>query len=371
MKKISVLSIFNKLDTTIIPLENFINLDDQIEKYILVLDQNKNLAQKEISKLYPNKKIYLIAFQGLGIWRIIQLLKNKISVVHTHHTKSALLGLILKIIFQIYLIHTVHNNFLVGYNKIQKIIFRLIFLFADRLIANSLETFKSLPSFINKNKKVIIHNSIDDIKLAKYSNDLGKINIKKRKLVFGTVCRLVDFKNIPLIVKSFEKIIFIHKIDASLIIIGAGPLETKLKNLVNMLNLSDRVEFTGLLNRDNVYERVRGFDVFVVSSLYEGFCNAMVEAAAIGVPLIVSNIPTLREVLGGFQNASFFESNNLDELTNLMRFFSSAENYEMINKKAINAKKYVLKNYSKKRVSELYKNQYFELYFRNAKFKNE
>ena len=54
-----------------------------------------------------------------------------------------------------------------------------------------------------------------------------------------------------------------------------------------------------------------------------------------------------------------------------MRFFSSTENYEMINKKAINAKKYVLKNYSKKKISELYKNQYFELYFRNAKFKNE
>ena len=161
-------------------------------------------------------------------------------------------------------------------------------------------------------------------------------------MVFGTVCRLVDFKNIPLIIKSFEKIIFVHKIDASLIIIGAGPLEKNLKNLVNKLNLADRVEFTGLLNRDNVYERVRGFDAFIVSSLYEGFCNAMVEAAAIGVPLIVSNITTLREVLGGFQNASFFESNNLDELTNLMRHISSAENFEIMNKKAINAKKYVL-----------------------------
>ena len=133
MKKISVLSIFNKLDTTIIPLENFINLDDQIEKYILVLDQNKHLAQKEISKLYPNKKVDLIAFEGLGIWRIIKLLKNKISVVHTHHTKSALLGLSLKFMFRVYLIHTVHNNFLVGYNKIQKNVFKLIFTFADRL----------------------------------------------------------------------------------------------------------------------------------------------------------------------------------------------------------------------------------------------
>ena len=60
MEKIAVLSIFNKLDTTIIRLENFINLDNQIEKYILVLDQSKNLAQKEINKLYPNKNVYYL-----------------------------------------------------------------------------------------------------------------------------------------------------------------------------------------------------------------------------------------------------------------------------------------------------------------------
>ena len=365
MEKIAVLSIFNKLDTTIIPLENFINLDNQIEKYILVLDQSKNLAQKEINKLYPNKNVYLLALKDLRISRMIYLLKNRISIIHTHHTKSALLGFILKIFFRPYFIHTVHNNFLVGYNKIQKSIFILIFTFADRLIANSLETFKSLPSFISEDKKIVIHNAIDDIKIEKFSKDLQKIDFRKRKLVFGTVCRLVNFKNIPLIVKSFEKIIFVHKIDASLIIIGAGPLEKNLKNLVNKLNLEDRVEFTGLLNREKVYERVSSFDAFIVSSFYEGFCNAMAEAVAIGVPLIASNINTLKEVVGGFQNASFFESDNIEELANLMKKFSKADDAKIIKKKAINAKKYVLNNYSKKKILNLYKNQYFDLYFKN------
>ena len=369
MEKISVLSIFNKLDTTIIPLENFINLDDEIEKYILVLDQNKNLAQKELYKLYPDNKVILLTSEYSNIWRILNILRNKISIVHTHHTKSALLGLSLKIIFRLYLIHTVHNNFLVGYNLLQKSVFKLIFTFADRLIANSFETFKSLPLFINKDKKVVIHNFIDDIKIEKYCKDLQKININKRKFIFGTVCRLVSFKNIPLIVKSFEKIIFSHKIDASLVIIGTGPLEIKLKNLVNKLNLSDRVEFTGLLKRDDVYERVRGFDSFIVSSFYEGFCNAMVEAVAIGVPLIASNINTLKEVVGGYENASFFESDNLEELTYLMKYSYDKNNFEMIHKKALNAKKYVLNNYSKEKISELYKKQYLELYFRKRKFK--
>ena len=149
MEKIAVLSIFNKLDTTIIPLENFINLDNQIEKYILVLDQSKNLAQKEINKLYPDNKVFLLTIEYSSIWRIFNILRNKITIVHTHHTKSALLGLSLKFMFRVYLIHTVHNNFLVGYNKIQKSVFILCFTFADRLIANSLETFKSLPSFIS------------------------------------------------------------------------------------------------------------------------------------------------------------------------------------------------------------------------------
>jgi len=82
------------------------------------------------------------------------------------------------------------------------------------------------------------------------------------------------------------------------LLIGDGPLDKKLREEVSLLGITDQVHFMGLLKRQDVYQVLHILDVSIMTSLFEGFCNAIVEAMAAGLPVLVSDIPTLKEVVG-------------------------------------------------------------------------
>lgn len=69
-----------------------------------------------------------------------------------------------------------------------------------------------------------------------------------------------------------------------LLILGQGELESYLKNLVKKLKLEDNVMFLGY--QQNPFKYISKSDIFIFSSLYEGFGNAILEAMACGTPII-------------------------------------------------------------------------------------
>lgn len=85
--------------------------------------------------------------------------------------------------------------------------------------------------------------------------------------------------------------------DTHLIIAGGGPRERELQSLAEQLGVERRVTFAGAVPRGEVASIVAAADAFVFPSLWETFGLAPVEAAMAGVPLVVSDIPVLREVL--------------------------------------------------------------------------
>lgn len=105
-----------------------------------------------------------------------------------------------------------------------------------------------------------------------------------RKVV--TNGRLVPVKNHPLLVRAAQ-----HLPDVRIEITGGGPDEAMLKALATELHVADRVDFVGQTSRRESLERLADGDVFTQMSLYEGHSLALIEAAKIGLPLIVSNIP--------------------------------------------------------------------------------
>ena len=70
--------------------------------------------------------------------------------------------------------------------------------------------------------------------------------------------------------------------DVKLLILGQGELKGYLKELVDKLDLRNNVEFLGY--QRNPFKYIASSDLFVFSSLYEGFGNVLVEAMACGVP---------------------------------------------------------------------------------------
>ncbi len=74
-----------------------------------------------------------------------------------------------------------------------------------------------------------------------------------------------------------------------LLLVGSGPHEGEVKALAGSLGVADRVSFLGL--RRDVPELLAAMDVFVLPSLQEGFANALIEAMAVGLPVVVSDVP--------------------------------------------------------------------------------
>ena len=99
---------------------------------------------------------------------------------------------------------------------------------------------------------------------------------------------------------------------------GDGHLKKNLLNLVNKLHINSDTVFTGLLSRGGAYSYLKSFDIFVVSSIFEGFCNSMVEAMFAKKIIIASDIDPFPEVLGE-GNGLFFKVKDAEDLALKMK----------------------------------------------------
>ena len=81
---------------------------------------------------------------------------------------------------------------------------------------------------------------------------------------------------------------FCNQLKFKLIIGGDGPELQKLKNLATNLGISGQVEFTGRLSREQVRQKMSQSNAFVLSSRYETFGVVVIEALALGLPVIAT-----------------------------------------------------------------------------------
>jgi len=93
--------------------------------------------------------------------------------------------------------------------------------------------------------------------------------------------RLSREKGVDLLIEA------IKRIDANLVVVGGGPLERELRELARG---NPRVSFTGPLPRGEALKLVKGSDVFVLPSRHEGLSTALLEAMAMGVPVVATRV---------------------------------------------------------------------------------
>ena len=129
------------------------------------------------------------------------------------------------------------------------------------------------------------------------ANSIKKEIEKRGELCFITAGRLVTAKGQWHLIKTFYEY---HKhYGGKLVILGEGRLGGKLKELTSYLGIEDDVDFKGFV-KDPSFEFKKA-DVFVMTSLWEGFGNAIIEAMAYGLPVISSDCPGgPREILAPY-----------------------------------------------------------------------
>lgn len=122
--------------------------------------------------------------------------------------------------------------------------------------------------------------------------------------------RLNAEKNVAILLQALEAVLTRHA-DCVAVLFGDGPLHTSLRAQVERMQARDRVRLAGFT--PDLWRWMRCASVFVSVSLFEGSPNTVIEAMAIGCPLVVSDIAPHREILND-RMARFCESTSADAI---------------------------------------------------------
>jgi glycosyltransferase involved in cell wall biosynthesis len=177
---------------------------------------------------------------------------------------------------------------------------------SDSMVADLVENFA-----IPREKLVRIYNPVDTEKVREIA-EMGSnpFNGTGPHLVAaGRVCRQKGFdvliSAMPAVLRRFP--------DAQLFILGEGPLEVELKAQAQALEVQEKVFFLGF--QVNPWLYLKHARVFVLPSRYEGLPNVLLEALALGTPVVVSDCPGgIREIRESVGNMAVVPPENPDVL---------------------------------------------------------
>jgi glycosyltransferase involved in cell wall biosynthesis len=179
------------------------------------------------------------------------------------------------------------------YNRI----FQLLYPYYRHLDAFIVNSQANKRLFIEKfglaaNKVVFIPNPINFaaiMRLAAASLPAQMAELIGKKPLVIAVGRLMKQKNFALLLRAFARMSASEK-DAHLTILGEGPERNALLRQAKRLGINDRLTMPGKVS--NPYVWMANSDLFVLSSNFEGWPNALIEALVVGLPVVACDCPT-------------------------------------------------------------------------------
>lgn len=137
--------------------------------------------------------------------------------------------------------------------------------------------------------------------------------IRDKRVV--TVARLSDAKNLPMLIRAFEKVAKEHP-DYKLEIYGEGPERDNLNALIRECHLENSIRLMGFSTE--VHDKILAAACFVLPSNYEGISNAMLEALGIGLPAVCTDCPIggARMMIRHMENGILIPVNDQSALEN-------------------------------------------------------
>lgn len=223
--------------------------------------------------------------------------ENKIDIVHTHGYKTDIVGLVAVRGTGCKILSTPHGwTANAGFKlRLYELIDRFVFRFLDAIVPLSQELYENIRNIPGvRGKVVLIENAVDIDEIEDEALISREILAWKNRghSIIGYIGRLTKGKGISVLLKAFARL----KLNSTrLAIVGDGEQLHELEQRVATLGIGDSVCFFGF--RDDRIAFLRGFDVFVLPSRSEGTPRCLMEAMAVGVPVVATDIPGCRDLV--------------------------------------------------------------------------
>lgn len=231
--------------------------------------------------------------------------KEKIDIIHSNNFSPALAGSLISYFSRVSHITTIHDIFSiydkdfwkkwanqsgVSYTNARLVPFfeRLMMKFRFDCIHTVSDTTKNDIQKIGTKKPIyVIPNCIQDEK---------SITVESKSNQFVYLGRLVFYKNIEVILKSF-KIVVKQFPDAKLVIAGDGPYKKSLQELAKKLDINNNIIFVGYVTAQQKTKLLAESNALLFPSVIEGFGLVMLESFQQNRPVVVSDVPPMSDII--------------------------------------------------------------------------
>lgn len=217
----------------------------------------------------------------------------------------------------------------------------------DMNIACSKQVMESYKELFDVNKICVVHNLVDEDRIRKLSLENADIAIDDNKINLITVARFHPQKGVDRLINIYAKL----KDYYTLTIIGDGQLKDELYLKAKNLDCFDEINWLGIKN--NPYPDVRKSDLFIMSSLYEGYPTMTIESLISDTPVLTTLVAGVKEQINdsnGYivDNSEEALYKKLDELKNskkdILKLKKNLENYHYDNESILNKYYEIFKN---------------------------
>jgi glycosyltransferase involved in cell wall biosynthesis len=286
------------------------------EKQLLILAKSQFEAGKNVTIVPLKGKLDLlnefiavgaqvnIDLSGLGylkqVMKFRKLAGHSKSIIHAHLPRAEM----------VVALSTKRNAFLISRHNSEPFYPgapKLISIFLSRFVvskaAGCIAISKTVLDFLIDSRELskrsrawVIYYGFEQTRTIQRSKSVGmNYPHDSRSLTFGTISRLVPQKDLPTLLQGFA-LFQAKNPGATLKIAGEGYLLDELSKMTHELGITNSVSFLGKIA--NIEQFLSTLDVFILTSVYEGFGMVLLEAMNANLPILASNISAIPEVLG-------------------------------------------------------------------------
>lgn len=269
----------------------------------LVLDKS-NMMRTPVGTFDPMMIVRLRSF----------LTRRRVSIVHAHNVAPLVYGGIASRLCwrRPVVVYSEHNQiYSASTGAKRKFIFYVRL--ADHVVAVSHDLKNTLREKVHLSDARVVHNGIDGERFS--STDGGvvrkELGIAAEEILIGTGVVISKQKGLVYLLRAAKGVLE-QEPRARFVVAGDGPLRSELEQQASDMGLGDRFRFLGY--RSDMPQVIAALDVYVLPSLWEGLPLALLEAMAMGKPIVATRVGGNPEIVEDGVNGYIVPAKNVDEL---------------------------------------------------------